>query len=361
MRAETTAESEALAAGYTLPWSWYTDPGVYHLEQERLFRRSWQYAGRADQVLESGSYFTCRAGDAPIVVARARDGALNAFLNVCRHRGAELVEGEGRRETLRCRYHAWTYGLDGSLRAVPRADREQGFEAGELSLRRVAVDTWGPFVFVNPDAGAAPLAHTLRELPEIVEASGIELSSLRFRVRSEYELEANWKVACENFLECYHCPVAHAGFSDVVDVDPDSYRLETHETFASQFGSVREQPRRPAYDPRGEVERGQFHLLWPNTKLNLMPGKGNLSIGPVVPAGPERTTGFLDYFFAEDADEAWIDDLLAFDDQLGREDARLVESVQRGVRSGLVERGRLLPRSERLIQAFQRYVLDALS
>jgi choline monooxygenase len=176
-------------------------------------------------VQEPGAFFTCDLGGSPIVVVRDREARLRAFLNVCRHRGSLVCEGEGRRETLQCPYHAWTYELDGSLRAAPRSDREPGFDKDALGLVPAAVDAWGPFVFVNPDAETGPLAETLGELPELVAAAGIELESLRFLQRTGGEYEANWKVCSENFLECYHCQVAHPGFSKVVDVSVDAYVL----------------------------------------------------------------------------------------------------------------------------------------
>jgi choline monooxygenase len=331
----------------TLPWDWYTDAEILRREQQRIFRRAWQYAAPAEHVAEPQTFLACRAGDVPIVVVRDKEGALRAFVNVCRHRGSIVAEGRGRRATLQCPYHAWTYGLDGALRAAPRADRESGFDSSGLSLVRASVETWGPFLFVNPDAYAPPLAEILGRLPELVP----DVASLRFHHRSEYELAANWKIACENYLECYHCPVAHPAFSAVVDVDPDAYVLEAHETFWSQFARLRDNSAAPA---------GQFHLVFPNVKLSVYPGPPNLSIGPVLPAGPERAVGHLDYFFPEGADEQWVRELVAFDDQVGREDAKLVESVQRGVRSGVLERGRLLPESEQLVVAFQRRIAEVL-
>jgi phenylpropionate dioxygenase-like ring-hydroxylating dioxygenase large terminal subunit len=331
----------------TLPYSWYTDADVLRREQERIFRRAWQYAGPAEHVAAPQSFLTCRAGDVPVVVVRDDDDELRAFVNVCRHRGSVVARGRGRRATLQCRYHAWTYGLDGRLKAAPRADRESGLDLSGVSLVRAAVDVWGPFVFVNPDADAPPLADTLGSLRELLP----DVGSLRFHHRSEYELAANWKIACENYLECYHCPVAHPGFSASVDVDPDAYLLVPHETFWSQFAHLRG-------DSSGPV--GQFHLIFPNVKVNLYPGPPNLSIGPVLPEGPERASGRLDYFFPADADEHWIDELVAFDDQVGREDTELVESVQRGVRSGVLEHGLLLPDSEQLVAAFQRRVVEAV-
>ena len=343
----------------TLAWSWYTDPEILRLEQERIFRRAWQYVGHTGQLADGGSYFTSRAGDVPVVVTRDRVGSLRAFLNVCRHRGAVVAAGEGRRETLQCAYHAWTYGLDGRLRAAPRSEREPDFDPEELGLVPVAVDTWGPFVFVSPAGDAEPLADVLGDLPRQLADGGVDVDTLRFHSRSEYELESNWKIACENYLECYHCSVAHPAFSAVVDVSPDAYELEAHGLVSSQFGPLRDGDR--SFAAGGEVARGQFHFVWPNLKLNVFPGRPNLSIGPVWPLGPERSGGFLDYFFAAGVEQAWVDELLAFDDQVGREDQELVASVQRGVRSGVLEHGRLMRSSEHLIEHFQRLVADALS
>jgi phenylpropionate dioxygenase-like ring-hydroxylating dioxygenase large terminal subunit len=342
----------------TLPWAWYADPDVLRREGERIFARAWQYVGHTGQVDEDGSYFAAAAGQIPVVVTRAREGELRAFANVCRHRGHVVASGGGRRETLQCPYHAWTYGLDGTLRAAPRSDREPGFDFTQLGLRPVQVDTWGPFVFVNPDDDAAPLADALGDVPARL-AEIIDVDALHFRFRTEFELEANWKIACENFLECYHCVVAHPGFTAAVDVSPDSYRLEAHGLASSQVGPLRRNG--DSFLAGGEVPRSQFHFLWPNFGINVFPGQPNLSCGPILPLGPERTGRFLDYFFAPDADQAWIDELLAFDDQIGREDRALVEGVQRGVRSGVLPEGRLLSESEQLVAHFQRLCAQALT
>jgi choline monooxygenase len=212
----------------------------------------------------------------------------------------------------------------------------------------VLVDTWGPCVFVNADRDAAPLAESLGPIPSLVDAD-----SLVFRERAELELGANWKVAVENYLECYHCPVAHKGFSALVDVDPDSYRLEVLDGVLSQFG-----------ERRGNGEGGadcQFHLVWPALKVIVYPGIENLSLGPVWPLGPERSAGFLDYFFGPDVSAEDVRGFIEFDDQVGREDRELVESVQRGLASGLLDRGRLLLDSELLISAFEERVSSVLS
>ena len=217
----------AAADALTLPFSWYSDEELLRRERSLIFARSWQYGGRADQVAEPGSFLATDAGGIPILVVRDRDGELRAFLNVCRHRGAVLTEGCGTRETIQCHYHAWTYDLDGSLRAAPRSDREPGFDKADWSLLPASVDTWGPFLFVNPSPDAEPLTEFLGELPAIM-ARDIDLSGLVFHSRVSFGADANWKIVVENFLECYHCPTAHPGFSSEVDVHPDRYLLEAH-------------------------------------------------------------------------------------------------------------------------------------
>jgi phenylpropionate dioxygenase-like ring-hydroxylating dioxygenase large terminal subunit len=334
----------------TLPFAWYSDEELLRRERALIFARSWQYGGRAAQVAEPGSYLATDAGGVPILVTRDRDGTLRAFVNVCRHRGAVLMDGCGQRKTLQCHYHAWTYDLDGSLRNAPRSERERDFESDDWSLLPASIDTWGPFLFVNPDPAAVPLAEHLGDLPSIL-ARAIDIDAIEFHSRVEFGGNANWKIVVENFLECYHCPTAHPSFSDQVDVHPDRYLLEAHPTFAAQFAQKKK-----------TGERGQFHLLFPNTGLNVFPGPANLSIGPIAPAGPGRTERYLDYFFAPGLDDEWLAEFFAFDDQVGREDTVLVESVHRGMASGMLEQGRLLLNAEPLLAAFQRWVrarLDA--
>ena len=317
-------------------------------EDEAIFRRSWQYVG----VLGEQNVVPGWAGRAPVVVVRAEDGRERAFINVCRHRGSVVVEEAGSRKSLQCPYHAWTYDLEGTLRAAPRSDRED-VDLSDVALEPVRLEGWGPFRFVNLDGGAPSLEAVLGDVPERV-AEVMDVDDLAFHHRSDWEVEANWKIACENFLECYHCPVAHPGFSGVVDVSPDNYALETGEWHWSQFGQLRS---------RGDAELpvGQFHFIWPNTGINIFPGQKNLSIGPMLPLSPDRTRRILDYFFAPDASEEWIAELTEFDDEVGREDRRLVELVQRGAGSGAIAEGRLLPESERLVAGFQARVRQALA
>ena len=336
-------------ADATLPFSWYSAEEILRRERALIFARSWQYAGRAEEVAEPGSFLATDAGGVPILVTRDQEGVLRAFLNVCRHRGTVLTEGCGRRATIQCHYHAWTYELDGTLRTAPRSDREESFDNADWSLLPASVGSWGPFLFVNPDADAISLEEHLGDLPEIL-ARDIDVDGLVFHRRIDFGLDANWKIVVENFLECYHCPTAHPGFSAEVDVHPDRYLLESYPSFSAQFATAKK-----------TGERGQFHLIYPNTDINVFPGPPNLSIGPMIPSGTGRTERFLDYFFAPDVDPAWRDEFYAFDEQVGKEDAVLVESVHRGMASGVLEQGRLLLASEPLLASFQSWVAERLN
>jgi choline monooxygenase len=350
-----------LASVQTTPYSWYVDPEVLAAERERIFRRSWQYAGHTGELDGAGSFFPTQAGGLPVVVVLDKDGVLRGYLNICRHRGTILVDEPRRRGTIQCPYHAWTYGLDGALRGAPRSKDEPGFEPAELGLAPVSVDTWGPFVFVNPDPDAAPLAETLGDLPAVVAENGLGVESLRFHHRTSYSINANWKIAIENYLECYHCQLNHPDLMRVID--EASQRHEAAGLRLSQFPPIHPDALDGGapYDIADGVPTAQYHILFPALKFNVNPGRPNLSIGPMWPTAVDRTEAWFDYFFVDGVDETWIDQMLEFDNQVGSEDTALVEAVQRGAGSGGLDHGRLLTQTEVLIGEFQRMVRERLA
>lgn len=350
--------AESLDRGYTLPATWYTDDAVFARERDRIFRHCWQYAGLTETVSKCGDFFTYTTGEASIVVVRAEDGGLRAFANVCRHRGSTLVlESCGTRQSMQCHYHAWTYGLDGTLRAAPGSKLEPGFDPSMFSLFPVQVDTWGPFVFVNPDREAGPLAATLGDLPRLVTETGIDLDALRCRRRDSYETAANWKVVVDNYLECYHCPVAHPAFSDLIDLD--QYVVTEYDLFSTQTGPMKESARRgrnTLYAIGPGVEDGFYAYVWPNFMLNIYPGPGNVSLNLILPADPHTTRAVYEYCFVDTVGDDEVRDFAAFIDQVQREDIVLCESVQRGLRSGYFDQGKLMLSRERALQHFQKLV-----
>ena len=174
----------------------------------------------------------------PIVVVRNDDG-LAAFVNVCRHRRHIVMKGRGNAKIMRCAYHAWAYDLGGCSEGGAESAAEPGFRLEDYPLLPVRVETLGPFVFVNLDRDAPPVSAYFGDVLDIIAESGIDLSTLQLYSREDWQSQSNWKTMLENYLECYHCPVAHPSFSAVIDVRPENYKLTAHGWFMSQAGGVR--------------------------------------------------------------------------------------------------------------------------
>jgi phenylpropionate dioxygenase-like ring-hydroxylating dioxygenase large terminal subunit len=357
------ALSESLRNGATLPASWYTSETVFSQEMRTIFSRYWQYACRIDEVARPGDYYACRVGNVPVVVVRNRSNEIAAFINVCRHRGAEIVRdgSRGNRNTLQCHYHGWTWDLDGRLRAAPGSDQEACFKNEDYPLIPVAVAVFGPFVFVKPDPLAPSWEETIGELPRILMASPMPLTALRFRERRTYEMKANWKIVVENYLECYHCAIAHKGFADLIDLN--EYTITPHRYFSLQRGPLKSSAKTGAnaacFSKEDGGQEGIYVYLWPNFMINTYPGRGNASTNIILPIAPDRTLAIYDFYFEEQMPEA--ETIVAFIDQVQQEDIVLCESVQRGLTSGFYEQGRLVLRYENGIQHFERLVFEALT
>ncbi|HVH74569.1 MAG TPA: aromatic ring-hydroxylating dioxygenase subunit alpha [Stellaceae bacterium] len=191
----------------TLPPFCYTSEAFFRREVERVFMKAWNFIGRADRIPNPGDYFAFSFVGVPAVVVRGNDGEVRAFANSCRHRGSSIAVGEGSVRAFRCPYHSWAYGLDGKLLSAPEIDRSRNFDFAQYGLVPLRLETWAGFMFLNFDAGAAPLVAWLGDLPQ-------RLSSYRFEDmvcvrRKEYLLDCNWKVYVENAMEAYHVPTVH--------------------------------------------------------------------------------------------------------------------------------------------------------
>ena len=354
----------ALDRGETLPSSFYTDPQITEQEIHKIFRKYWQYVGPAQQLKNIGDYITGYVGEIPVVIIRNEKG-LEGFVNVCRHRRHEVMKGCGNSKIMQCKYHAWTYDLEGKLKAAPRADQEPNFCATDYPLLSIKVETLGPWVFANADENCKSLESYFGPVLDILKETEIDFDSLELWSRSEWESEANWKTMLENYLECYHCAIAHPGFSAAIDVDKDSYKLTPYEWFSSQVGHVRESALQGAtkikiYDAKGTVKQAQYHLLWPNFTINVNPGFPNLSIDVWMPLGPNKAKGFSEQYFGPGVDKKWAEELIEFNREVGEEDDVLTNSVQKGLIGGIPSAGRFLTTSEALCGHFQKLVVKSL-
>ena len=341
----------------------YVEQKWLDAEQKAVFGRTWQWVCHVESVREPGSYVTATIATMPIVVVRGRDGALRAFYNVCSHRAHELMTGSGTTRNLVCGYHAWTFDLAGDLKAARRADSMAGFDKSEFCLTSVQVEEFGGFVYVNLDATAAPLAQQAGDLAAEIAQWAPDVERLTHVKRLHYDVAANWKNVIDNFLECYHCHIAHPEFVDLVDMS--TYDVRTHGIWSSHFADAGTREN-TAYDvSTATVRTHAVWWLWPNTCLLRYPGRGNFMVFQVVPAGPERTLETWD-FYLEDADVTPAEEeaVRYVDDVLQPQDIAIVESVQRGMRTPAYTQGRIVHDpssglSEHGVHHFHGLLIDA--
>lgn len=219
-----------------VPVSRYVSSEWVTLEEQRLWPRVWQLACSLDHVAAPGDFFEHRIGWLSVLVVRGDDGVLRAFQNVCRHRGNPLCEGSGGDLTeLRCGFHRWTWDLRGELREVPNRKSFGTLRNEDYPLFAVAVEAWGPLVFVNLDPDAAPLADYLEGVPEDIAWAGLE--DFRCTTFIEVPVVANWKTAVDGFSETYHLQGLHREMLAVVDdVDAPQRLWDRHGKSMQRYG-----------------------------------------------------------------------------------------------------------------------------
>lgn len=333
----------------TIPSAWYTDAAMLELERRTAFSRSWLWAGRGDQVREPGDYIALDVAGEPIVVVRGRDGVLRAFFNVCRHHAAlAAAEPSGHVSALRCPYHGWTYSLEGELRGTPEFEGVCGFDKSAHGLAPLRVETWEQFVFVCLDAAAPPLAEFVGSLSGRV--APLNLGGLRFFERRTYDLDCNWKVFVDNYLDGgYHVPHIHKGLGSVLDYR--EYRIETLERYCVQSSPITS----GGDAETAAVRTGKtawYFWLYPNFMLNWYEGVMDTNV--VLPQGVDRCRVVFDFFFADTDAEARNRRSVAVGERVQQEDIGVCESVQRGLRSRAYDVGRLSVRREAGEHLFHR-------
>ena len=364
---------------HTLPREYFVSPAVWEREQERIFGRSWLLAGHLSQLREPGSFLTHEVGRESVLVLRDRDGQaresqtqrqVRAFHNHCRHRGTRLcTEHAGTLGTaIQCPYHAWTYGLDGALRAAPNMQGVPGFDRADHPLRPVALATWEGFVFVNLAAEPVPF---FEALPALRSRFGhwrlAELASVHQTV---YEVEANWKLFFHNYSECYHCPNVHPHLNKLTPYRNTENDLDEGPVLGGPMWMSNPEGSMTMHGGRCAVpfpglsaeERGRvyYYTLFPSAFLSFHPDYVLVHRGQRLGIGRTRIT--CDWYFHPDAiagpgydPQGAID----FWDLTNRQDWDLCAGAYRGVVSRAWEPG---PYSELESQlaAFDRQYLRAL-
>ena len=347
----------SLSGDHGFPLHLYHDPKVFEFELEVIFHRKWQYFAPLGKLTEVGNVVPGVVGRVPVVVTRARDGILRGFVNICRHRGYSVIEKAKRCNLLTCRYHGWSYHLDGTLAKAPHTESETTFDRADFGLQPVSVEVWAQGVFVNPDPHAVPLRTALPDLDDWTREKGFALGLDDYTVYRQTIIDqnANWKLWYDNETECYHCPTIHSGsFNDAFNTfDGDAVVHEARGEIVSLHFPGLEQGK-PEDSRTSTYQSFQFFpgcQLTQHDDLMLM--------GKMTPIGPSSCRWTIDYLLQkgsrpEDADR-WID----IWDQTFREDAEAIAIQQDNVLSGRALKFRFVPNRERMSQAIHQMIWNA--
>ncbi len=327
-----------LEAAATPPASWYIDPEFYAWECQHLLNCTWQPAARLSCLPGTGSYVSGRWLDLPYVVLRDESGMLRAFANVCRHHAAEVAAGAGCGHELVCPYHGWTYALDGRLKRAPGLGRAAGFRVEDHALSGLQVEAWGPWAWIHGGTPAFSLDEVLRGLYQCLAAMGFE--SLVHVARREYELDCNWKVFVDNYLDGgYHVPSVHAGLAGGLDLS--QYRNEIHPWYSIQSCPAADGPCEIGAEFSERLGSAACYAwVYPNFMINRYGPM--MDTNWVVPLGVSRTRVVFDYYFdaSHAADAEFVERSLQASHTVQVEDTAVCESVQRGLASGRYQQGR---------------------
>jgi Rieske 2Fe-2S family protein len=325
-----------------LPQAAYLDRRVLAWELEHLFRRRWVCAGHVEAVHERGAFVMVEVGPESVLVVADDDGLPRAFRNVCRHRGARIVDvPEGKVGRLQCPYHAWSYGFDGSLRNAPFTDGLEDFDPTCHGLQPVRLAVVEGLVLLDLSGEAPPPAEHVGDLaPELARH---RLADLRRGARIVYDVEANWKAVAENYSECLHCPGVHPELNRLSHYLSGesatgagawcggSMTLGEHAaTMATDGGGTARPP--IAGVPEDRLRSVFYYALLPNTLVSLHPDY--VMLHTLWPREPGRTEVVCDWLF-EPAAMASADfdpsDAVDFWDQVNREDWEVCRLAQRGL------------------------------
>jgi choline monooxygenase len=347
-----------LEEAWTLPAAWYQDERIEDLERERVLGRNWIAVGRADQVAAQGQFFTVELAGEPLVVVRGSDGELRAFYNVCRHHAAAVANVPcGVAQHLRCPYHGWTYGLDGSLKGAPEFAGVCNFDRSQNGLIPVRVAAWERFVFVTLEENTPALETFLGDLPARV--APLSMGKNHFFERKTYTLGCNWKVYVDNYLDGgYHVPHLHKGLNSVLDYK--EYTIENGDRYSLQSSPMARSEEHASFAATRTGDRAYYYWLYPNFMINLYEGVMDTNL--VLPLAVDRCLVQFDFYFADTGEsrKAYNTDSVAVTDRVQDEDVGICESVQRGLRSRAYGAGRLSVRREGGEHLFHRLLAKDL-
>jgi len=362
MTPDTDLNPQTLEHARSLPARFYVEATMPAFDRRAIFDRGWQLVAHVCQLRDSGDHVIADLAGLPVIAVRDADsegmpGEIRVMHNVCRHRAGPIAQCDGLgAKSLRCRYHGWTYALDGALKSAPEMQAAEDFRVEDIRLPQLRVRVWQGLVFANSHDDASDLEALVVGIDaRLGKSRGLEHYGHHQRVG--YDVACNWKVYVDNYLEGYHLPHVHPALNRMLDYR--SYVTETRDWHSLQWSPLES----------GNTLYGNgdalYYWLWPNTMLNILPGR--LQTNRIVPKGVDRCRVEFDFYYApmqsgmDDCGEARArrEADLQFSDEVQHEDLGICEDVQRGLASGSYEPGRLNPLRENAVHHFHELLRRA--
>lgn len=349
-----------------LPNAAYTSEAFLEREREALFDRGWTYAAVGAQLPARGDAFPVEVAGRPILLTRDRDGQVHAFHNVCRHRGLQLVsEPQHGKPTLVCPYHSWTYALNGDLKKTPHfcgPDCHDGgsLDRSEYGLMKIRCEMWHDLIFVNLSGDAGPLSDVMGPLEQ--RWADYDFSLLRYGGSASFDIETNWKLAVENWVESYHLPWTHHTLNSISDMSvhysmlEDTYLGQGSNTYDADVGG---HPDLPIFPGLSEEKKAvaEYPYVSPNLNMGIHPSF--FFVFSMQPVGPEKTHEEFHFYFV--GDEAMTDELaeqrqrvIETWKEINGEDIGMLVGMQKGRHSPGYRNGKFSPYHESTTHEFQR-------
>ena len=353
----------------TLDGKYYSNAKIFKEELINIFYENWLCVGRANDVKKEGNYISFEIGNENIIIVRNKKSQLNGFYNVCRHRGTRTcIDKKGSfSKTIQCKYHGWTYNLDGNLVGAPNMDNVEGFKKGDYPLHNILIKEWNGFIFIclsdNPENFEnfyKPLKNKFNEW---------QLSTLKTIKQIDYTIKANWKLVMQNYNECYHCPTIHPELAKIhhfTSGENDLYEgpflggfmtLNEDKKSISKSGNLCSKPI-PGITKKN-LNRVYYYSFFPNMLISLHPDYVMYhTIIPLAPSKCKITCSWL--FLEENTHHHNYDDAIEFWDKTNKQDWEISEQSQLGIQSKKYTPGPYSPR-ESLLSTFDNYYLSKLT
>lgn len=329
----------------TAPATWYVDPTLWPIERQAIFANSWEFLAHESDLAEPRSYRAEVLAGFPVLILRGEDGKLRGFHNVCRHRAGPLVRDEAGTcdGHLTCAYHGWKYTLDGRLRAARDFGAASDFDPRDYGLFPIRLEVWRGLIFAGIGDNLPDFAAQMAPLD--VRLQNSDWSNLKVGLRRQHTLYCNWKTYVENYLEGYHVPAMHPSLD--AEIVSEQYKVTIDGRVVLHDA--------PPKSPKA-VYDGLWGWLWPNIGINVY--NRGLMIERMSPVSHTHTR--LDYIYLTPDGEPVPHATLAMSDQVTAEDIWIAERVQENLNAGVYRTGRLSPKHETAVTAFQQWVRDKI-